>query len=124
MSKQDRTRQGRTATGKSTGRGSFQPNPRALPVSLRLKVVQEVLERGAPAQDVSRVFGVAVSTIKTWCRLFEEGGPEALVPKPIVPPVRERKADPTRDAVAALKEEHPEFGTRRISDVLRRFEAL
>jgi transposase InsO family protein len=93
-------------------------------VSLRLKVVQEVLERGAPAQDVSRIFGVAVSTIKTWCRLFEEGGPEALVPKPIVPPVRERKADSTRDAVAALKKEHPEFGTRRISDVLRRFEAL
>jgi len=96
-------------------------NPRALPV----KVVQEVLERGARPADVSRIFGVAVTTITTWCKAYQAGGPEALIPRPMVPPVRKpRTPDPKREAVAALKREQPELGTRRISDLLKRFEAL
>jgi transposase InsO family protein len=100
------------------------PGRETHPVELKLRVVREVVDEGAPASEVARVFGVPGTTVSEWVKRYRAGGLDALVPKPIVPPVREAKADPKREAVTALKLEHPEFGTRRISDVLRRFEAL
>jgi transposase InsO family protein len=87
-------------------------------------VVREIVDEGAPIGDVARVFGLAVTTINDWVKRYRLGGLDALVPKPIVPPVRPPTPNPRREAVRALKEEHPEYGTRRIADVLRRFAAL
>jgi transposase len=71
------------------------------------------------------VFGISTTTVKAWCRRYEEGGAEGLVPPPLfVPKPAERAPDPRREAITALKEDHPEYGTRRIADVLRRFAAL
>jgi transposase InsO family protein len=93
-------------------------------VELRLRVAREVVEEEAPLAEVARVFGLATTTIAEWVRRYRQGGLDALVPKPIVPPPREKAPDPAREAVKAVKVDHPEYGTRRIADVLRRFEAL
>jgi transposase InsO family protein len=93
-------------------------------VELRLRVVREIVDEGAPIADVARVFGLAITTINDWVKRYRLGGLDGLVPKPIVPPVRPKAPDPRREAVTALKEDHPEYGTRRIADVLRRFAAL
>ncbi len=124
MAKDETTRGGGSRTGSGGLSGQPKVNGRWLPVTLRLRVVKEVLEHGAKATDVARVFGVGVATINGWCRTYQAGGPEALIPKAPSPPPRPKAADPKREAVAALKREQPELGTRRISDMLRRFEAL
>jgi transposase InsO family protein len=60
-----------------------------------------------------------------WVQRFKDGGPEALRPRHGGPPKKPQDApDPRRDAVTALKREHPEHGTRRIRDLLARFEGL
>jgi transposase InsO family protein len=96
---------------------------RTYPVELKLRAVREVLEEGAVQQDVARIFGVPGTTLSEWLRRYRRGGLDALLPPPppVPPPPR---PSPKREAVSALKREHPEYGTRRIRDVLKRFEAL
>ena len=108
--------------GSSNGRGT-----RAYPLPLRMSVVEAVLDHGIPVADVSESFGPSPSALKSWIAKYEEGGAAALVPK-------KRKGGGTkkrtgaalekREAVVKVKSEHPEYGTRRIRDVLARFEAL
>jgi transposase InsO family protein len=60
-----------------------------------------------------------------WQRAYAQGGYGALFPKtPGRAKTNESAPDPRREAVIALKRANPEYGTRRIRDVLRRFEAL
>ncbi|HET9554000.1 MAG TPA: IS481 family transposase [Anaeromyxobacteraceae bacterium] len=93
-------------------------------MELRLRVVREIVDEGVPIAEVARVFGLGVTTIGDWVRRYRERGLDGLVPGPLVRPAVPKAPDPRREAVTALKEEHPEFGTRRIADVLRRFSAL
>lgn len=82
MAKDGTTRGGGSRTGGGGSGGQPMVNGRWLPVTLRVRVVKEVLEHGAKVADVARVFGVGVATINGWCRVYQEGGPEALIPKP------------------------------------------
>src|SRR5215470_12055816 len=94
------------------------------PLELKLQVLQQ-LNGGTSVSDVCRAFGLAVTTVSLWRRAYAEGGYEALFPKTPGPgQANETAADPRREAVIALKKANPEYGTRRIRDVLRRFEAL
>ena len=99
----------------------------AYPLPVRVSVVEAVLEHGIPIADVSEAFGPSQTAIKSWIAKYEEGGAAALVPK------RRGRAGTQKASVAAvqkkqaviqLKNEHSDYGTRRISDVLARFEAL
>src|ERR1700741_1082570 len=100
----------------------------AYPVEFRMRVIREVLEGTASVYALSKVFGVSCQTIERWVEAYKKRGIDGLVPRAplgraaggaVRPPT-----DPKRDAVVELREEHPEYGTRRIRDVLRRFEAL
>jgi len=93
-------------------------------LELKLQVLQQ-LNAGAAVSDVCRAFGLAVTTVALWRRTYAQGGYEALFPK-MPGPVRCEGAavDPRREAVIALKQANPEYGTRRIRDLLKRFEAL
>jgi hypothetical protein len=51
MRRQERGKRGSSRTGRGEKRGHPQVNPRALPVSLRLRVVEEVLQRQTPVGD-------------------------------------------------------------------------
>jgi transposase InsO family protein len=95
------------------------------PLEFRVRLVREVLENKASATDVCRIFGINKGTLYHWVQRYEVGGLEGLAPKP-VGAKRKRTAAGTakREAVTELRREHPEYGTRRIADVLRRFQAL
>jgi len=87
--------------------------------------VLQQLNAGASVSDVCRAFGVAVTTVALWRREYAQGGYEALFPKTPGPAkASEGAPDPRREAVIALKKANPEYGTRRIRDLLKRFEAL
>src|SRR5262249_5865860 len=97
---------------------------RTHPLEGKLQVLRQ-LNAGASVSDVCRAFGLAVTTVALWRRAYAQGGYEALFPKTPGPgKANEAAADPRREAVIALKKSNPEYGTRRIRDVLKRFEAL
>ncbi len=99
---------------------------RGYPVALRLRAAREVVDDDASTMEVSRTLGIGYTTLVEWVRRYREGGAEGLISTPKDGRARRppRAEDPRRKAVADLRREHPEWGTRRISDVLRRFEAL
>jgi transposase InsO family protein len=97
----------------------------AYPVEFRFRVVQAVVEEDLGIRQTARVFGIRTETLKEWLERYQANGIDGLVPLPCggsakSPP----RAHVHREAVVALREEHPEYGTRRIRDVLARFEAL
>jgi transposase InsO family protein len=93
-------------------------------VEFRHRVVKEVLDGGVSLYRVGRLFGIAPKTIERWVLTYKAQGIDGLVPKVAGPKPGRRRVDPKRDAVVETRQEHPEYGTRRIRDVLRRFEAL
>src|SRR5947209_4155894 len=94
------------------------------PYELRLRVVQAVVEGGASINGIAHAFGLGHMTVHGWVRQFREGGPDALKPKPSGPPPGRRTpaSEAKRAAVVAAKQADPEMGTRKIRDVLARFE--
>jgi transposase InsO family protein len=107
------------------GRGPGRATSWVYPFEVRLEVVQEIVERKTPLSLVSKAFYISEMTIRNWLVAYQLGGEAALMPK-----TAGRKSspldrsDPVVAAVTALKEEHPEYGARRIRDVIQRFEAL
>src|ERR1041384_7233872 len=121
--KDRKSRRGRSPTGKGVPGGPGL----SYPMALRLAAVQAIVDDGVGITKASAVFGPSRQTLLNWVELYRSGGAEALIPVPPTPPqLRTRRpAEQTkRDAVTGLRREHPEYGTRRIRDVLARFEAL
>ncbi len=95
-----------------------------LPVAYKLAAVQERL-RGTTESDVAKAFGVSGAAVGKWTRAFRAHGPSGLESRRSKPKTPKKKAsDVKREQVLALKKDHEEWGTRRIRDVLARFEAL
>jgi transposase InsO family protein len=99
---------------------------KSYPPEIRKRVVKEVVEHGATYVSVARIFGIAATTIQEWVKRYREQGWAGLEPKAVGAPSHKnqpgRKAK--REAVKEAKQEHPEWGARRIQHVLARFEAL
>jgi transposase InsO family protein len=96
---------------------------REIATEYKLLVVQQRM-KGAPVDEVARAFGVSGPAVQKWTKAFREGGPEALASKRSRPRAK-RPANPViKQEVVALKREHEMWGTRRIRDVLARFEAI
>ncbi len=116
----------RTATGKQRGsskRKGRSSGGRGYSTDFKLKVVEQVVRRRVSLDRVAQAFGVGRATLAGWVTLYREGGPDALRPrprKPRPPTARDRR----HVAIEELKQEHPEYGTRRIRDVLERFAGL
>jgi transposase InsO family protein len=96
------------------------PRTRAYPVEFRLRIVKLFLEEGYSVALISEEFGISHHSIRRWVRAYRRGGVEGLTPKPrsggkpcVKPEIQER--------VIAVKKAHPEYGARRITDVLKRF---
>jgi len=96
------------------------------PVELRLRAVQEVLERGRSVGQTARLFGVSPSALKGWVERYQHAGLDGLMPQATGGASEaQRSASSTRrEAVLGVKEQQPDAGTRRIRDVLARFEGL
>ena len=92
----------------------------AYPVEVRRRIVKLFLEEEYSTSLLSEQFSISRSAIRRWVRLYRQRGVEGLEVKPraggntrVTPEVRQR--------MVAVKEAHPEYGPRRIADVLKRF---
>jgi transposase InsO family protein len=120
-----RQRGSRSAKTRRAGHAHARPGPQGYPFELRWRIVREVVETGASMTELSRIFGVSAHTIAGWIRAFREGGLDALrTPRTAPPATRSRRKDGRSQAVTAARREHPEWGTRRIRDELRRAEGI
>src|SRR5262245_2670229 len=130
--KQKRGRRGagsRGGAGRVSGFGRValgNPGGRGYALSFRLKAVELVLAKGATVDQAARLLGAASQTIRRWVEKYSHGGIDALTPKPAAPTPKPASMaqQVRRDAVVALRTEHPEWGAQRIRDVLERFQAL
>jgi putative transposase len=103
---------------------------RKWPPEVRLQLAQAVVDRGTPAATVAQAFGIPVTTVMDWAGRYRRfgGDPRGWW----VEEMKQRKAagesrravDPRREAVVQSRSEHPEHGTRRIRDVMARFQGL
>ncbi len=92
--------------------------------AFKRRVVDAVAD-GTPVSEAAQAFGVGEKTVYNWLRAFERQGAQGLEPRA---PGRKvelpRRQDVRRERVLTRKAQHPEWGARRIRDVLARFEAL
>jgi len=103
---------------------------RKWPAEVRLQMAQAVVERGTPVATVSEAFGIPVSTVMDWAMRYRRCGSDPT--RFASEPWRQRKGtvarregvDPRREAVVEARRAHPEHGTRRIRDVMARFQGL
>jgi transposase InsO family protein len=93
-------------------------------VEVKLRVVEERM-RGTRQEDVARAFGVSVAAVTKWLSQYRKLGRAGLEPaKRGGKRGSARKRQAPRERVVALKREHETWGTRKIRDVLARFEAI
>jgi transposase InsO family protein len=101
---------------------------RKWPPEVRLQMAQAVVDRGTSVTTVAKAFGIPVTTVLDWSRRYRKNGgdPETWWEgdRERRKAGRERKADARREAVVQARRAHPEQGTRRIRDVMARFQGL
>src|SRR5262245_58481413 len=97
---------------------------------VRLRIVREVL-RGATQLDVALAFGVSAAAVQKYVQLYRHGGVDALRPllhgaaATAVARAGTRKVPATvRAQVVTTRQQHEDWGTRRIRDVMARFDGL
>ena len=90
----------------------------------RLLMLDTWRRSGLPAQDFASLVGVSKHTLYKWKQLFEEQGPAGLMEQPRGQREGSRLPELTKRTILMLKEQHPEWGCQRISDLLVRGPAL
>lgn len=90
------------------------------PFTFRLKAVKLHLEEGYSLNLIAQELGCTGNSVKRWVDCYEDYGEEGLknqyMPKP-----RPRKVSSVVDEkILELRRENPQYGPRRISDILRR----
>jgi len=86
----------------------------------KLKVVRLFLEEGYPRSLIAQEFNIAESSIGRWARQYKEFGEQGLQPKSRTAP-RTGLSENVKERIVDLKRSNPSYGTRRISDILKRF---
>ena len=92
----------------------------------KLRAIKLHLEEGYPIRTLAEELGIGKSTLSKWKRRYLEEGESGLInrwpgaqnpSKPRINPAIKQKA-------VELKKEDPKRGSRRISDMLRRFHLM
>ncbi|HOX58065.1 MAG TPA: DDE-type integrase/transposase/recombinase [Verrucomicrobiota bacterium] len=97
----------------------------ALSAEQRLLILDTWKRSGLAAGDFAELVGVAKHTLHAWRQKFRELGPEGLMDRPRGRgKAGSRLPEVTRRSILMLKQEHPEYGCQRISDMLARGPAL
>ena len=99
------------------GQGQLSPQQRLL-------VLDTWMKSGLPAGDFAPLVGVSKHTLYAWKARFEAEGPAGLMDRQRGGPTGSRLSDVTKRAVLMMKQQHPEWGTERISALLARGPAL
>jgi transposase InsO family protein len=90
----------------------------------RLLVLDTWKRSGLPAGDFAPLVGVSKHTLYAWKARFEEDGPAGLMDRPRGSAKGSRLPELTKRAILMMKEDHPDWGVDRISDLLLRTQAL
>ena len=90
----------------------------------RLLLLDTWQRSGLPARDFAAIVGMSPHTLYAWKKRFGEYGPEGLMDRPRGGPRGSRLPEVTKRTILLLKQEHPEWGCQRISDMLVRGPAL
>ncbi len=88
----------------------------------RLLVLDAWVRSGLTGKQMAGLVGLSPATLHNWKRRFEEQGPAGLADRPRGRKKGSRLPDHVKRAVLLLKRQHPDWGSERISDVLRRAE--
>jgi len=87
----------------------------------KLKAVRLRLEEGFRLREVCAEMGMAASCLSRWVRLYQQFG-EAGLEAADRPATRPPKLpQPITKKIVELKQQHPAFGVKRISQLLRRW---
>lgn len=90
------------------------------PVGLKLKAVKLYLEEGFEARLVARELGVTEHSLYAWAKAYREGGEAGLEPTPRHARASGKPTQAIRQKITEVKQQHPSFGVKRISQWLRR----
>lgn len=93
---------------------------RRYPPELRIKAVRLRLEEGFSLADICQEMGMAISCLTRWIQLYQQFG-EAGLQNKTGSPREPRLPEPIKNKIVELKEQHPSFGVKRISQLLRRW---
>ena len=92
-------------------------------MSQRLEFVEAVVHRapGQSIRDICRQVGISERVGHKWLGRFGAGGPAALADRSHAPHIAAHQVPRAIvDALCALREQQPEWGARKLRDVLRR----
>lgn len=107
--------------GKRKGRaGKVKQRTRPYPFEFRLKMVRLYLEEGYSVSILQEQFGVSGHSIQRWVKAYRSLGESGLHAKQRAG-VKTSVPGKVRQRIVEMKRRHPEYGPRRITDVLRRF---
>jgi transposase InsO family protein len=95
----------------------------AFPPVVRAKAVDAV-KRGADLEKVADLIGATPDTLERWIDAFDASGAAGLHDRPRGRPRMPSQSEAIRKPILEAKREHPEYGARRVRDVLRRMDGL
>ena len=100
-------------------RGAKSQHPGCYPAEIRLKAVKLFLEEGHRASLIGEELGISSESVKEWVRRYRAEGEAGLLPR-----YRDRGRPQVpvqvKDKAVAVKQAFPGYGSRRISQLLRR----
>ncbi len=92
---------------------------RPYPYEFRLRMVRLFLEEGYSVAVLSEHFGVSRHSVQRWVKVYREKGAQGLVAK-ARSGAKPKMAPSVKKRIVKVKQAHPEYGARRIADVLKR----
>ena len=107
--------------GKNKSRaGKAKKRTQPYPYEFRIKMVRLYLEEGYSATVLRDQFGVSGHSVMRWVKAYRDQGTEGLIAKPRTG-AKPRLNETVKRRIVRMKKKHPEYGPRRIADVLKRF---
>ena len=89
------------------------------PFEYRVQAVRMQVEEGYPAPLIASEMGITEETLRQWVKRYQQYG-EAGLQNQKRGSKRPRLSGRVKDKIIALKRSNPGYGSRRISDVLKR----
>jgi len=102
------------------GVGKGKPRTRPYPYEFRIKMVRLYLEEGYSTTVLREQFGVSSHSVHRWAKAYRQLGTDGLVAK-VGTGAKPRMTEAVKGRILGMKKRHPEYGPRRIADVLKRF---
>ena len=101
-------------------KSSKRSKPRTYTYEFRLQCVRLCEEESYPRNYVSEQGNVSVKTLANWIKRYRDNGEDGLKDKPRGKRGRAQVHSEVKEKIIEIKKEYPIFGSKRISDVLKR----